>query len=312
MRQPLIIRLPNWVGDVIMCLPAIKRLQTLNIPMLLMGRPWIHDLLKDLDIPKKTWPKSHIQAFHTLKSVPYQNLLLFTNSFSSALIATSAGKNAVGYAKDWRSLLLYYAIPKPKDFHETDVFNRLTQACINMFYPEIEIGEFSKNPEIHLKQNIKNQYLPESYIVLCPFAHGTNPQGQSKKWPHWQALFEKVKHLYPVICPGPNEIEEAEKLFPKTHIIKGLSLYDYLQVLSQAQCVIANDSGPLHMAAALKCPTIGLFGATCEKRTAPREALVLGRLGQWADIETVFYHIKEIISHKDAHKDCHMVSRMLK
>ncbi|MDQ5884273.1 MAG: heptosyltransferase [Pseudomonadota bacterium] len=283
-----------------MCLPAIKYLQTLNIPMILMGRAWIHDLLKDLDIPKKTWPKSHIQAIQTLRAIPYKNLLLFTNSFSSAMIAITAGKKAIGYAKDCRGPLLYRAIPKPKNYHETTLFNRLTKTCLNVFYPQIQIDEFSQIPEINLKQLLINKSLPTSYIVLCPFAHGKNRQGQSKKWPHWQALFEKLKHLHPIICPGPNEIEEAERQFPKNHILQGLSLYDYLQVLSQAQCVIANDSGPLHMAAALNCPTIGLFGATCEKRTAPRRALILGHLGQWPDIETVFYHINEIILHYDA------------
>lgn len=300
MHQPLIIRLPNWVGDVIMCLPAIEYLQTQNIPLLLMGRPWIHTLLKDLDIPKKTWPKSYIQAIKILKSIPSQNLLLFTNSFSSALISKGSGKKAVGFAKNWRSLLLYQAIPKPRGFHETEVFNKLTQSYLQIFYPQIKIGAFPQHPKIHLKQKMLNLDLPPSYIILCPFAHGTNPQGESKKWPHWQELFKKVKHLHPIICPGPNELEEAKNHFPQQHILSNLSLYEYLQVMSQANCVIANDSGPLHMAAALLCPTIGLFGATCEQRTAPRQALILGSLGHWPDVETVFQQILRIILHKKA------------
>lgn len=300
MHQPLIIRLPNWVGDVIMCLPAIEHLHKLKIPMILMGRPWIHDLLQDLEIPKITWPNSHHQATQSLRSQSSQNLLLFTNSFSSAFIAKCAGKNAIGFATDWRRPLLYQAISKPKGMHETDVFNQLAQECIQIFYPQIKIGPFPQDPKIDLKQTINMSDLPSSYIVLCPFAHGTNPQGQSKKWPYWQILFDKVMHLHPIICPGPNEIAEAEKQFPKNHVLPDLSLYEYLQVMSQANCVIANDSGPLHMAAALPCPTIGLFGATCEQRTAPRQALILGNLGHWPDVETVLQQILRIILHKEA------------
>ena len=300
MQQPLIIRLPNWVGDVIMCLPAIEHLQKLKIPMILMGRPWIHDLLQDLEIPKKTWPKSHYQAIQCLRSIPSQNLLLFTNSFSSAFIAKCARKKSIGFANDGRSLFLHKAIPKPTNLHETDIFNKLALECLQAFYPQVKVGQFPQTPQIHLKQTIQNMNLPKSYVVFCPFAHGTNPQGQSKKWPYWQELFKRVVHLHPIICPGPNELAEAEKQFPKNHILKDLSLYEYLQVLSQASCVIANDSGPLHMAAALPCSTIGLFGATCEKRTAPRQALILGHLGHWPDVETVFQQILGIILHKDA------------
>lgn len=294
-----------------MCLPAIEHLKSLNIPLLLMGRPWIHDLLQDLDIPKKTWPKSHLQGIQALKNIPHQNVLLFPNSFSSAFIAKSAGKKAIGFAKDWRSICLHRAIDKPLGLHETDVFNYLAKEATNAFYPHIQVSSFSKNPKIHLNKTIQNPILPSAYIVLCPFAHGTNPQGESKKWPYWQELFEKVKHLHPIICPGPNELAEAQTLFPKSHILQGLSLYEYLQVLWQSECIIANDSGPLHMAAALNRPTIGLFGATCEKRTAPRNAYILGKQGHWPDVDTVFHQIKHIYLHKDAHKDCHMLSRMI-
>jgi heptosyltransferase-2 len=90
MKPSLIIRLPNWIGDAIMCLPALLQLQKLNIPLILLGRPWIHELFKHLDIPMLSCPKSKNATIKVLKTIPAKNILLFTNSFSSAMVARLA------------------------------------------------------------------------------------------------------------------------------------------------------------------------------------------------------------------------------
>ena len=104
-----------------------------------------------------------------------------------------------------------------------------------------------------------------------------------------------IKQLNPnrvIICPGGNELLEAKMLYPEVHILENLQLDDYASILSQAQLVLANDSGPMHISAATQTPTIALFGATCPKRTGPRNAIIMGELGRWPTLEEVLMNIK--------------------
>jgi heptosyltransferase-2 len=297
MKPSLIIRLPNWIGDAIMCLPALLQLQKLNIPLILLGRPWIHELFKHLDIPMLSCPKSKNETITVLKTIPAKNILLFTNSFSSAMVARLAGKKSIGYACDGRRFLLTHAIPKPINFHETDVFNHLTQEMLKCWFPNLKPVTFALNPSIDLPNKVTN--IPKPYIVLCPFAHGKSPEGLSKKWPHWEALSHELKAFHPIICPGPNELEEAQNLYPHLQQLAGLKLDEYLYILSQADIIIANDSGPMHMAAATSRPTLALFGTTSEKRTAPRNAITLGKKGQWPSLEEVLNAFYAYHPHKN-------------
>lgn len=287
MESSLIIRLPNWIGDAIMCLPALLLLQKLNVPFILLGRPWIHDLFKHLDMPMVSCPKSKIEAIKVLRKIPANNILLLTNSFSSAFIARLANKKSIGYACDGRRFLLNHAIPKPIDFHETDVFNHLTQEMLKCWFPALKPVRFTLNPSIDLPNRDSKSSIQKPYIILCPFAHGKSPEGLSKKWPHWEALSHELKAFNPIICPGPSELQEAHNLYPHLQQLTGLKLDEYLYVLSQAEIIIANDSGPMHMAAATGRPTLALFGTTSEKRTAPRNAITLGKKGQWPKLEEV-------------------------
>jgi len=290
MQEPLIIRLPNWVGDVVMCLPALKLLQQLNIPIICIGRPWAKDLLFSLNIPVYFWPKKYFQAIKLLKNIPGKHMLLFTNSFSSALVAKLAGKKACGFATDGRSWLLNQAIKKPINQHETDLFNLLTKQCLQAWRPGLTLIDFDKYPALQIAKQDQEQ-LPNKYIVLCPFAHGTNPNGESKRWPYWQELATQLTHLNPVICPGPNEITEAQANFAQIQQITHLNLQEYLHILNNAEFIIANDSGPMHMACAVGTPTIAIFGATDEKRTGPRNAIIVGKAGNWPNTAMILHQI---------------------
>ena len=284
--QQLIVRLPNWVGDVIMCLPALQLLHQQGINLILVGKPWIHDLLQDMPYA--------LNNQTSLKNIPCQSMLLLTNSFSSALKARIAGKKCLGYATDGRRLFLQKAIQKPKNIHETMVFLTLAQEALIYFFgltPPI-LSEDDTKPRLAIASTSTSFHAKPPYVVLCPFAHGTTRDKKSKKWPKWHALAREITHLNPIICPGPNEIAEAHEFFPNAQTIHHLSLHEYAEVLSHAHLVIANDSGPMHIAAALHTPTIGLFGATDPARTGPKTAIILGNAKEWPSLEMVIIKAK--------------------
>lgn len=297
-KASLLIRLPNWVGDVIMALPAIQLIQDAGIDVTLLGKPWIHDLLRGLDVPKITYPNTLKKNIACLKSCPEKNILLFTNSLSSAYSAKFARKNTIGLLRYIRLIFLNQAIKPPNVEHETDVFYHISCQALKKFYPHAPLNKTTHLiPELPIRQeaienaqSLLSQYgIDFPFIVLCPFAHGLNRQNQPKKWPHWAAFAKSIKKYRPIVCPGPSEIEEAQQFFPDAIILPNLNLETYAAVLKLAKTVIANDSGPLHIAAAVRQQnaSIGLFGVTPPERTGPKNARILGSAQQWPEIDEV-------------------------
>tara|TARA_B100000965_G_scaffold280774_1_gene238652 strand:- start:449 stop:1390 length:942 start_codon:yes stop_codon:yes gene_type:complete len=112
---------------------------------------------------------------------------------------------------------------------------------------------------------IKNEYKLEKYIILFPFA---STHLTLKRWPYYNDLInliqEKYKNEYRIIvAPGPNEINEAKKINAISILDNGRALdISQLSTLIQlSSFVIANDTGPAHMAAHLKVKGLTLFGS---------------------------------------------------
>jgi len=111
---------------------------------------------------------------------------------------------------------------------------------------------------------IKKNYNLENYIILFPFcsAHLIN-----KKWPYYNELINLIKNKFKnqfkiVIAPGPSEIIEANQINAICILDNGraLDISQLSSLISDSSFVIANDTGPAHMAAHLNAKGITLFG----------------------------------------------------
>ena len=127
--------------------------------------------------------------------------------------------------------------------------------------------------------NIKKNYNLEEYIILFPFC---SAHLEIKKWPYYNELIELIKKKYNnkfkvVVAPGPSEINDAKD-------INALSILDNEKILDISQLsslikdssfVIANDTGPAHIAAHLNAKGLTLFGkhTTAFKVSIEREIL---------------------------------------
>ena len=294
-KSSLLVRLPNWIGDVIMCLPAIDLLQRHGITPILFGKPWIHELLQELKLPLYTWPRKLSDVKTLLKQFKESDMLLYPNSFSSAFDARWCGKKPIGYRIDGRSCLLSTRYSKPELDYEAAIFYHLSHVYLqtilktklnddNPIIPQLPI---SKDCLESARQLLTAHNITSPYLLLCPFAHGMNRQKQPKKWPYWQQLCMALPKKSYIICPGPHEIEEAHHYFPDAIILEHIPLNIYAALCHYAKLVIANDSGPMHIAAAVGANTIALFGATDPQRSAPKNAEVLGKWQQWPNLEQV-------------------------
>ena len=111
------------------------------------------------------------------------------------------------------------------------------------------------------------------YIFLSPFSSSKLPH---KRWPHYQELIQIIKNKRPdiniVVAPGPGEIELCKEL-STTVLLDGDRPTNFSQlasIIKHADVVIANDTGPAHMAAHLGCKGVVLFGA----HTSPQKVSI--------------------------------------
>ena len=110
---------------------------------------------------------------------------------------------------------------------------------------------------------IVNQYFNKKFILLFPFC---SPELSHKKWQYFNDLIKIIKskhHNFEIaIAPGPNEIVEARTIesISITNKDKSLNIMELTGLINKASYVIANDTGPAHMAAHLGQRGIVLFG----------------------------------------------------
>ena len=111
---------------------------------------------------------------------------------------------------------------------------------------------------------IKSKYDLESYIILFPFCSANL---MHKKWPYYNELIDLIKSKFQnrfkiVIAPGPSEIAEANQINAICVLDNGASINisQLSTLIINSSFVIANDTGPAHVAAHLNAKGITLFG----------------------------------------------------
>ena len=126
-------------------------------------------------------------------------------------------------------------------------------------------------------EKIMNEYKLSNYILLFPFC---SPHLALKKWPYFNNLINLIKTKYKdqfkiIIAPGPNEINEADQ-YDAIKILnngKSVNISQLSSLIKKSSFVIANDTGPAHMAAHLNAKGLTLFGShtTAKKVSIERE-----------------------------------------
>lgn len=293
----LIVRLPNWVGDVVMTLPALQAMQQAGIELFLFGKPWAHDLLAATNMTLCSLGNNFWQTTKKISTIKNTHkALLLTNSLSSALMAYLAGKASIGYQTDSRRILLKASSSKPPALHEVQYFWNISIFASQFWFPQLQWPEripskisLPLNPiaVANVKKKLDQAKIRHPFYVLCPFAQGTGRDGQSKVWPHWYELTASLHPHQLIVCPGKNEEKLCSELVPGATILSGVNLAEYAAILATAEQVIANDSGPMHIAAAVGANTLGIFGVSDPQRSHPWGADYIGALGHWPTITDV-------------------------
>ncbi len=282
---PVVVRLPNWVGDVCMALPALAALHAHGASLHCFGKVWAGDLLAGLPYRVQRLPKGLFAGAAAMRAVGAVRALSLTNSFGSALQLRLAGLATVGYRRELRGFLLARALTRSPGLHECESFWRLAQAMVaDAPAPSFASANSSPPPppppRLDLPLTAEHRATARAalaatgvaspFSVLCPLSVGL-AAGRPKQWPAFpllcRGLLEQGDTV--VACPGPGEEAACAAALPGARLLPGLGLGAYAAVMALSRRVVANDSGPLHLAAAVGAPVLGIFGVSDPARTRP-------------------------------------------
>ena len=154
---------------------------------------------------------------------------------------------------------------KKKDFDKDPVLDRME---IQLKKSGLET-QFTKNIDlswaVENTSHLVKKYTNREYILLFPFC---SPKLKNKKWPYYKELIQKLKQEFKnkysvLLAPGPNEIEEANKLNAKVVLENNehVTLKTLVSLINSAKLIIANDTGPAHIASHLDKKGLVLFGS---------------------------------------------------
>jgi heptosyltransferase-2 len=307
---PLLVRLPNWGGDLCMALPALSALEARGVALRPAGQRWAADLLAGHGWPVLRLPAGIRAAAGALRPVGARRGLLLTNSLSSAAAFRLAGVAALGHRQDGRSLLLGRGIARPgAGLHEVEVFWRLARETAEW----LALPALPGSPPARLGLRLAPAHVAAAddalrgagigaapgFVLIAPLAAGTIG-GKSKVWPGFAELARGMAAdgIRMVCCPGPGEESAAREAAPDAAHLTGLGLGVYAALCARARLTIANDSGPMHLAAAVDAPVLGVFGPGEPARSGPwgPSARAIGGRGRWPDVKTVAACIGDMLS----------------
>lgn len=255
-----------------------------NIAHILQNDPNIDKILS-FSKPKGIWNRLYNRKIKTmLREETYDMGILLTNSLSSAWwFYLGKVQNRIGFKGNFRNLFLNKAIPYPE--------NKETQHLVTTYKRLIETKQGTtthSSPKLYLKkddldhvQNLLNKIgVSQDAIVV-----GINPgaaYGSAKCWhpDRFQSLSKKLLEnprihiLYFGDINGKPLVDQICEELPKkvTNLAGSTTLTELMALITKCDVFLTNDSGPMHLAAALGTPLLALFGSTNEIKTGPYQS----------------------------------------
>ena len=292
----VLVRLPNWLGDTVMCLPALHALRAARPDLcvvaigrwapLLAGQEAAHALLH---YPPGAGARRRLAA--ALRGMRADAAVLLPNSFESALAAYRWRARArLGYDTDLRRALLTHAVPLPSPrLHQVDEYRGLLEAA--------GIAAPGTEPVWRLAGDAEAGELVSALLRVGGVSDGARAVGlhlgasfgASKIWPA-PAFGELASHLrgrglVPILLGSPADAGTAAAVSASAGwyvpSLVGQDRLDLLpRLLARLACLVSSDTGVAHLAAAVGTPTVTLFGPTDAPLTAPRSRTALAVQGR--------------------------------
>ena len=309
------IRVPNWVGDAVMAVPALRELRRIfaEARISLVARPWVAGLFDDEGIADDVISVEDANGFvastgqfislaRKLRRERFDLAVLLQNAFGAALLARAGGAQKIaGYPTDFRRSLLNIVVPFHPD-HETahQVFYYLNIAshverqlkgeshvAFENVQPRLRISDRAGLQATELIEHLGSASLSPSSRILAINPGATN--SRAKRWlvERFAATADTLAErdgFETIIVGAPGDIEVANETArqmrsPAIMLAGKTTLSQLKALLARSTLVISNDTGAAHLSAALGTPTVVVFGPTEHTSTRP-----------YSDVATVVRH----------------------
>jgi heptosyltransferase-2 len=293
----ILIRATNWVGDAIMALPALRAVRSRfpEAEIAIVARPYVADLYRDQQICNQliaydpAGAHSGISGRERLAAElcaqKFDTALLLQNAFDAAWLVWRAGiPERIGYARDGRSLLLTKAVPVPKPgeipAHERFYYlELLRRAGWTDFLPDDPYIQLSVPEEKRRNaESVLSSAGARPGVLRVAFGAGA-AYGSARCWPpsRFAELANRLQSQRDadVILFGAAEEAgvskgiSAEMRHAPIDLTGKTAIADLPALLSQCHLFIGNDSGAMHVAAAVGLPVVAVIGPTDPNGTAP-------------------------------------------
>jgi heptosyltransferase II len=290
----LVVRTPNWLGDAVLALPAIAAIRRhySSAHLTIAAIPGVAALYReDTDArPDEVieLPSTAKAALAALRGGGFDAGVLFPNSFRSAWQLRSAGvRERWGYAASGRSVLLTRRPRRPRRKearHQADYYRALVRRLGIDCGSELPALRPSPASLAKAKALLTERRVDQSapVVVVAPGA----AYGQAKQWPPERVadtLAQVLRHRggTAVIVGAGHDRDAAREITTRlgdtapdigkrtVDLTGRTSIGALVGVAALADVFLSNDSGAMHVAAALGRPVVALFGPTDEDATRP-------------------------------------------
>ena len=293
MHKKILVRVTNWVGDIVMATPAlagirksypdaeITALVRPPLDMLLLGNPAIDHVMPLDRKGRHSGPRGLVSAVGDIRGKKFGTAILLQNAFEAALLAFLANiPERMGYATDGRGILLTKGVRISNDtkkkhqvYYYLDLIEKLGLKT-DGHSPKLYLSK----DEISAAWEILNSFGVKKGDIIA----GINPGAQygiAKKWHperfgHVADKLARKTGAKIIIFGGHGEADtagvvQASMREVAVNLAGKTNLRELMALIKTCSVFITNDSGPMHIAAALDVPTVAVFGSTDPAATGP-------------------------------------------
>ena len=290
------MRTPNWVGDAVMSVPALRELRRVlpNAHITVVARPGAADIFLDANFIDDVLVYQRLGITSVWKQIrqwrrkQFDLAVLLQNAFEAAAIAYLARVAIrIGYDTEHRAFLLTNPLPQPEwknERHESLYYLNIVTELERLFTGGSQIESAEPRFDLDVSDDRKRrarQLLSEQgvrtrapLVLLCPGSINS----RAKRWPaeRYAALADRfIESGANVLLIGsPGELDVSQEVCKHAQrqpiVLTGkTTVAEVAATISLADVLITNDTGPAHIGAALGTPTLVIFGPTNPLTTYP-------------------------------------------
>ncbi len=291
--ENILIRGTNWIGDVVMCLPAISAVRKTfpRSKITVLAKPWVAELFhicSDVnEVILFQSPGIHngiagkFRLARELKSKAFDMAILLQNAIEAAIITRLASiPIRAGYNSDGRGILLTHSVHRTQEIrevHQIDYYLEMIKT-LGFNQGERKVNLTLTDEYSAISEEILNQYDIGKREIVVGMAPGAT-YGPAKKWfpERFAAVADRFIEDYSaraILFGSADDRDSADQVQQSSknrfiNLAGKTNLKEAISLIVRCNLFISNDSGLMHVAGALGIPTIAIFGSTNPVTTSP-------------------------------------------